>query len=242
MGQPDLGAAADALMNFGGLNNWQQMQTQQAQQPSPFAPTTKSVPPTQQQGHRHTHLPLNHLRHSSPVLLSIGAENAPKIVAKLKEFVEEVKAMNGEALLGSVGQAEYHLLDNLQDALVKNKDRLADVNLGADANGIFELMRRLVFALPLDKLFPCLDILRLLVLINSSNQHYATTEGLFSVSSFVFLFLFLSLSLSISFSFFLFLFLSLSRFSFLFCSILIISSLASGYYNWHPYQNCYKEG
>ena len=213
MGQPDLGAAADALMNFGGLNNWQQMQTQQAQQPSPFAPTTKSVPPTQQQGHRHTHLPLNHLRHSSPVLLSIGAENAPKIVAKLKEFVEEVKAMNGEALLGSVGQAEYHLLDNLQDALVKNKDRLADVNLGADANGIFELMRRLVFALPLDKLFPCLDILRLLVLINSSNQHYATTEGLFSVSSFVFLFLFLSLSLSISFSFFFFHFL-VSLFSF----------------------------
>lgn len=119
--------------------------------------------------HKHDRVSLAHLRHNQPVVLNIGAENAPKIVSKLLEFAD----LQGVA----ISTEEKAMLEILQAKLKDRKEDIASITL-PKLHETCALLDRLAAALPVERLLPVLDLLRLCVLIPSVNSHYAAQQAL----------------------------------------------------------------
>jgi hypothetical protein len=140
----------------------------------PFGNTGSSVTPAETQipvgaQHKHDRVSLAHLRHNQPVVLNIGAENAPKIVGKLLEFAE------AQGL--ELSAEDRALLEFLQNNLKNKKDHIASITLTKPAETI-ALLGRFVTSLTLERMLPALDLLRLCVLIPAVNAHFASNKAL----------------------------------------------------------------
>ncbi len=92
----------------------------------------------------------------------------------MKEFLEQEKI--------TLSEQESHTLDYLQVFLRNNKDNL-ERSIIDNATQVYNLMERLLSVLSAERLFPCLDILRLLVITPSANQHYSTEKSELTPSS-----------------------------------------------------------
>jgi hypothetical protein len=158
--QPDISSMLSALNGGGGG----------APPGMPFGNAPEvSIPVTNSTHHKHDRVSLAHLRHNEPVVLSIGAENAPKIVSKLLEFAE----LQGV----SISAEERAILELLQTNLKEKKETITSLTL-SKPNETIALLNRLAAALPLERLLPALDLLRLCVLIPAVNTHYAAQQTL----------------------------------------------------------------
>lgn len=111
-------------------------------------------------GHKHTKLTLKNVVHPEPVLFT-QADNIPTIFTRLFLFIGEEK----ERL--KLTQEEETNLKLLQASIATQNVK----------SNIFPVVERLVKQLPPDKVFPALDVLRLLLLNNTANAHFTNVQN-----------------------------------------------------------------
>ena len=120
--------------------------------------------------------------HSKQPTLFSTSVSIDKVFAKLNQFIGEVSF--------PVTPEQVKILSSLQASLENRKQNPNfEIPLGT-----FKLAESLIKLLPLDKLFPFLDILRLLVLHKTVSDYYSNSQGFFSILFFIlfyFLFLFI---------------------------------------------------
>ncbi|KAL6079744.1 Desumoylating isopeptidase 1 [Balamuthia mandrillaris] len=164
------------------LNNGSNSTVSSLPTPTPTSSTTTTNTSSSSPLHPHHSLSsLNHLKHSDPVLLDSGAEHAPKIMEKLREFIsKEADKEETQPASLRLTPEETQLLGEVEKTIKSLKAISAAAGRAAirlkSAEQTYALMRKLIEGLSVESLFPCLDVLRLLLCIPSVNVHYATTE------------------------------------------------------------------
>jgi hypothetical protein len=132
-------------------------------EPSALNRTLKVAEEVGKYQHEHEKLQLSSLLHDKPVLFATG--DLTQVVNKLISFVESSEVIH----------ANYkEALASLQSIATKEKSFSSSINFTDD---ILNCIAKLAQDLPVDKLFPCLDLLRLLVTIPVYNRYYTTTNG-----------------------------------------------------------------